>query len=90
MDDSIIQSLNNSLPTESFSQEKDCSTVCKDFFTQFETSYRNREQAVNKCLEISRKRVTELKERKSQNDVGVLKELRSEQSKVFFFLDTNP
>lgn len=83
MDDKIIYLLNSILPTDSFRAQVDPTRQCKDLFQQIQTGHSEREIAIKKCLEVSREKVKKLKsqrEGENENDVGLLKKLRKEQS----------
>ena len=83
IDDKIIYLLNSILPTDSFRGQVDPTHQCKDLFQQIQTGHSQREIAIKKCLDASRERVQHLKSLRAgeqENDIGLLKNLRKEQS----------
>lgn len=87
IDDKIIYLLNSVLPTDSFRGQVDPTNQCKDLFQQIQTGHAQREIAIKKCLDVSQRRVKQLKAQREagqENDVATIKQLRKEQSTIRF------
>lgn len=85
IDDKIIYMLNATIPTESFKGQVDPTTQCKDLFQQIESEHKQRTQAITKCVDITKERVMRLKDLREKNGDGdptLIKNLRSEQTKL--------
>ncbi|XP_011629599.1 coiled-coil domain-containing protein 58 isoform X1 [Pogonomyrmex barbatus] len=85
IDDKIIYMLNTTIPTESFKGQVDPSMQCKDLFQQIESEHKQRTQAITRCVNIAKEKVMHLKNLKEKNgdtDLMLIKNLRSEQTKL--------
>lgn len=82
IDDKIIYMLNTTIPTESFKAQLDPAAQCKDLFHQIESEHAQREQAINKCLNVTKEKVMQLKSLRDQGDESptLIKSLRKEQT----------
>ncbi|XP_071535504.1 protein MIX23 isoform X3 [Panulirus ornatus] len=88
IDDKIIYELNLATPTQSFRNEVDPSTHCKELHEQLNKTYEQRGAMIQTCLSESRAKVRIIQaevEQKKDNPL-ILRKLRSEQSKVCFLL----
>lgn len=83
LDDKIIYTM-NTLPTESFKEERDCNETCKEIYKQLQSNYNERERAIQNCIAYSTQRVQELKNKreKDSSDMDIMKTLKKEQAKV--------
>jgi hypothetical protein len=84
VDDKIVYALNTSIPTQSFATTVDASAKCQDLFQKLEHSHAEREQSLQKCLNITVGNVQSLREKRNgaPNDISVLQTLRREQHKL--------
>ncbi|XP_032681536.1 coiled-coil domain-containing protein 58 isoform X2 [Odontomachus brunneus] len=84
IDDKIIYMLNTTIPTESFKGQVDPTMQCKDLFQQIESEHTQREQAITKCLDITKEKVVHMKKLKDNGDESpaLIKSLRKEQNKL--------
>jgi len=85
LDDSIIYALNVELPTDSFKGDNNnCSNSCRKLYTQMETNFKNRDEALHTCITFSRNRINELKKKRitDENNISLQRDLRREQQKV--------
>ncbi|KAL1435990.1 hypothetical protein MTO96_010749 [Rhipicephalus appendiculatus] len=84
VDDTIIYSLNTTLPTESFAAECDPSAVCQKLYKELLNAYAQRDKAIKGCLQQSKDKLDHLQELRAAkgDDPATLKELRKEQSKI--------
>lgn len=85
IDDKIIYMLNTTIPTESFKGQVDPTTQCKDLFQQIESEHNQRTQAIARCVNITKKRVMQLKDLREKNgdeSLTLAKDLRNEQTKL--------
>lgn len=82
IDDKIIYMLNTTIPTESFKGQLDPTTQCKDLFQQIELEHIQREQAITKCLDVTKENVMHMKKLKENGNESpaLLKNLRKEQN----------
>lgn len=82
IDDKIIYMLNTTIPTESFKGQVDPTTQCKDLFQQIESEHSQREQAIIKCLNVTKERVMHMKKLKDNGEESPthIKSLRKEQN----------
>ncbi|OXA58135.1 coiled-coil domain-containing protein 58 [Folsomia candida] len=83
VDDKLVNRLNTTIPTESFSAKVDAQVNCKDLFLQLVASHANRNQALGQCLTLSSEKLQNFKEQKKSNpnDLKNLRLLRTEQTK---------
>ncbi|XP_076373927.1 coiled-coil domain-containing 58 [Tachypleus tridentatus] len=83
IDDNIIHALNTTIPTDSFAA-KGVSNHCKDLYEQLIDSHEKREHALKKCIANVSEDVRILKEKRltDADNVGLLKQLRKEQTKL--------
>lgn len=84
LDDKLIYALNTSIPTESFKNETNASTKCKDLFSQIQSKHAGREVTIKKCILTTAERVKKLKEARDNNrdNIDIAKNLKAEQTKV--------
>ncbi|EFN66065.1 Coiled-coil domain-containing protein 58 [Camponotus floridanus] len=82
LDDKIIYTLNTAIPTESFKGQVDSIEQCKDLFQQIKSIHLQREQAITKCLNVTKGRVMQLKNLRDNGDERptLIKNLRNEQT----------
>lgn len=82
IDDKIIYMLNTTIPTESFKGQVDPTTQCKDLYQQIESEHSQREQAITKCLSVTKERVMRMKKLRDNGDESptLIKNLRKEQN----------
>lgn len=85
IDDRVIYSLNNSLPTASIKArtESNPETNCKGFYDSLRANYANRSKGIQECIVITTAQVNQLKQQsESSNDIQIEKRFKSEQRKV--------
>jgi len=84
VDDKIVQALNTTVPTESFSSKVDANATCKDLFSQLVKTHVQREQSLQQCLSVSTTRLQKLREQKASapNDITLQKSVKREQIKL--------
>ncbi|KAH7947067.1 hypothetical protein HPB52_007498 [Rhipicephalus sanguineus] len=84
VDDTIIYSLNTTLPTESFAAECDPSALCQKLYKELLNAYSQRDKAIKGCLQQSKDKLDHLQELRAAkgDDQATLRELRKEQSKT--------
>ncbi|KAK7790849.1 hypothetical protein R5R35_010723 [Gryllus longicercus] len=84
VDDKIVYTLNTTIPTDSFKGQVNPSASCKELYEQLKGSYEKRETSIKTCITQVANKVRELKteREKKPDDIGLLKHLRKEQTKL--------
>lgn len=83
VDDHIINSLNNSLPTSSFKLSKDPESHCKELHRTLVEAHLSRSNAIKTCILLTADEIRSRREENRGGDDGVLdKSTKSEQRKV--------
>lgn len=85
VDDKIIYQLNEVVPTASFRGNDGNEKVaanCKYFYEQLQASYRTRDNALDKCIDVTLARVQQIKKQRADHpdDNNLQSALRNEQS----------
>lgn len=85
VDDLIVNTLNTTIPTDSF--HADSTKACKELQNQIQEGNASREKAIKNCITLSAERVKKYREQKEtdSNDIQLSKNLRAEQTKVSDF-----
>ncbi|KAL0281591.1 UNVERIFIED_CONTAM: hypothetical protein PYX00_002531 [Menopon gallinae] len=83
LDDKIVYTM-NTLPTESFKEERDCNATCREIYKQLQSNYNERELAIQRCITYTTQKVQELKKKweNDRSDLEIIKTLKKEQGKV--------
>jgi len=84
VDDKIVQALNTTVPTESFSAKVDGHTTCKDLFSQIVKTHVERERSLNQCVSVTASKLQRFKEERNSapNDMLLQRDLKREQMKL--------
>ncbi|ODM87235.1 Coiled-coil domain-containing protein 58 [Orchesella cincta] len=84
VDDKIVQTLNTTVPTESFSLKVDGHATCKDLFSQIVRTHVEREKSLKQCLSTTSIKVQKLRDERNSapNDMQLQRNLKREQMKL--------
>ncbi|XP_018017047.1 protein MIX23 [Hyalella azteca] len=82
VDDKIIYALNLATPTQSFRDAIDPAVKCKQLFEELAANYKERSQLLERCLEQTTTRLTELRSIDPSTDTSINNRIKSERSKV--------
>ncbi|BES88238.1 Caffeine-induced death protein 2 [Nesidiocoris tenuis] len=81
VDDKLVYALNCSVPSQSFRDEINPSTSCKELYEKLQTNHKNRDKAIRDCINFTNSRVQELKYAKESNPAA-LKAFNKEITKL--------
>lgn len=92
VDDHIVNSLNNSLPTNSFKLTKHPESDCKELYNTLLEAHENRAKAIKGCILSTAESIKSLKNKREENrdDNSLDKSFKLEQRKVHTLINAQP
>ncbi|CAL8113467.1 unnamed protein product [Orchesella dallaii] len=84
VDDKIVQALNTTVPTESFSAKVDGHATCKDLFSKIVKTHVDRDKSLKQCIAVTASKLQILREARNSapNDMQLQRNLKREQTKL--------